>query len=103
MAILITPKPLANPDIPFDRLAVSLVINPLFRPTEVTATVILAGQRYRQLADGTVEKSGEPLREVYPDVFTAAAKQAAAGDTALASALVEINAAIQKYVAARGY
>lgn len=102
MAILLnTPQPLTHPEVPFDRVAVTLQIAPIFREKQVGASCVLLAQAYRQLPDGRVDKGPILLRETIGDVFTQAQLRAKGGDTSLAVAVEAINAAIQQYVAAR--
>ena len=102
MAILLnTPKALTHPELPFDRVAVTLQVTPVFRAKEVGASCLILAQAYRQLPDGTVDKGPILLRETIGDVFTQALQRAKNGDPSLAVAVEAINAAIQQYVAAR--
>jgi hypothetical protein len=102
MAILLnTPKPVASPDVPFDRVAVTLQITPSFRDRQVGASCVLMAQAYRQLPDGSVDKGPILLRETIGDVFTEAQNRAQSGDASLAVAVEAINTAIQQYVVAR--
>lgn len=99
MAINGQPIAIKNPEIPYDKLAVSLMISPIFRDTEVGASVVMQAMYYRVLPDGTIDRPNlPPISEQHGDVYADAAS-----DLALATALVEIEAAIKKYVAAKGY
>lgn len=102
MAILLnTPQPLVHPEVPFDRVAVTLQVTPSIRDREVSASCIVSAQAYRQLPDGTVDKGPILLRETIGDVFAEAQRRAQGGDSSLAAVVEAINAALQQYVAAR--
>lgn len=92
------PVAVANPEIPFDKVAVGLVIQPIFRDREVSASAVLSLRTYRQLPDGTVEcRSASADQTAFADLFAAAAR-----DKALAEALASITTALQRYLNARG-
>lgn len=99
MAIEGTPVTIVEPDRPYDKLAISLHIDPVFQYNQVTARVEFSAVRYRQLESGQPEKlDGSGAAELHEDVFADARV-----DMALAVALTKINAAIQEFVATRGY
>ena len=80
-----------------DAAAVSLVINPIFKTTGVTASAQLIVQHFRAASDGTGPvKVGDRTVVNVPDIFAAAAT-----DPALAAAVTAIEAAIQAYVTAK--
>lgn len=96
------PIAIVHPEIPFDKVAVGLIIQPIFRPQEVSASVMLTLRHYRQLPDGSIEQmpsiqGSEPMTQAIGDVF-----QAASADPVLAQALGTIYSAIQAYLAGKG-
>ena len=99
MAINGTPTVIVEPEKPFDKLAVSLHIEPIFQRDQVTAKCEMSAVRYRQLESGQPERlDGSVITELHEDVFADAST-----DLALAVALMKINAAIQEFIVSRGY
>ena len=98
MAITITPVAISNPDVPYDKALVRLGITGIIQNNAVQAQIVLDVQKYRVLPDGTLDvSSATPNRIRIPDAFTAAQS-----DPDLATAVTDIQAAIQTYLTAKG-
>lgn len=92
------PVAVIEPEVPFDKLAIQLVIAPNWQPTRVGAAVVINAVPYRQLSDGTIEKLDSAARSInIGDAFVEAQT-----DPALAEAVTAIYAALEKFVAAKG-
>ena len=93
-----TPKSVSNPEIPFDRLGVSLAISPIWRPTDVEAAVSIMAVPYRHLPDGSIEKL-ESADWTYNNgqVFSDSLS-----DPALDEAATALMTAIQNFLQAKG-
>ena len=92
------PVQVQAPDVAYGKLAVELQIIPIWRDSEVSATVVFRGMHYRVLPSGAIERApGNPNQQVYGDVFAEAQT-----DPDLAAALIAINTAIQAFVTAKG-
>lgn len=97
---ILTAAPLAieHPEIPFDRLGVSLAISPIWKPDDVEAAVSITAVPYRVLPDGSIDKLesaawGYNCGQVFSD---------AENDPALADAAAALMTAIQTFLAAKG-
>ncbi len=91
------PVEIQFPEIPFDKLAISLAISPLFEPTRIGASVAMQCIPYRILPDGTVEAKREAARSIaIGDAFVEAQN-----DPALAVAVQTIYGALGQFVAAK--
>lgn len=93
-----TPKPIAHPEIPYDRLGVSLAISPIWKPDDVEAAVSITATPYRVLPDGSIDKQDGAAwsynnGQVFADSLT---------DPALAEAAGAIMATIQQFLSAKG-
>lgn len=93
-----TPKAIDHPEIPFDRLGVSLAISPIWKPDDVEAAVSITAIPYRVLPDGSIDKLEKAAwsynnGQVFAD---------AAHDPVLADAVSTMMVAIQAFLAAKG-
>ena len=92
------PVSIQSPEIPFDKLAISLAVSPVFRPDSIGAAVAMTCTPYRVLADGAVEKLDSAIRTVaISDAFAEAQS-----DPVLAQCVTQIYDALQTYIAAKG-
>lgn len=98
MPLIITPKPLSHPEIPYDRVMVSLSISPIVRGTDIDAAMSMTATPYRTLPDGEIE-TREDLRQYFNSgqVFVDAQS-----DPALAVAATAVWDAIQTFLVAKG-
>ena len=123
------PRPIRNPNIPFDQWAVHLVLAAVVRPRDVPCAATLTAQSYRTLPDGTNERGPDVEYRTFADVFAEAdpvlsrVQQAAANvraaieawktevarvasatpeQRALAAAVVPMDAAIQAFIELAG-
>lgn len=92
------PKAITNPEIPYDRLGVSLAISPIWKPNDVEAAVSITATPYRVLPDGSIDKLdsaswGYNNGQVFADSLT---------DPALAEAATALMTAIQNFLVAKG-
>jgi hypothetical protein len=91
------PIAISEPNVPFDNLAISVAISPLWEDKYVGASVSLVLTPYRILADGTIEKSNN-----YRTVSIVDAYKEAETDPVLAQAVQSIYGALAQYVADKG-
>lgn len=99
MAIIsTTPKTFTHPDIPFDRLGVSLAISPVWQPTDVEAAMSIRAVPYRVLPDGSIDKDENSAWTF----STGSAFADAQNDSALAVASSTLMTAIQDFLTAKG-
>lgn len=86
------------PEIPFDKLAISLAVSPVFRPDSIGAAVAMTCTPYRVLPEGAIEKLDSASRTVaIGDAFAEAQ-----ADPVLAQCVTQIYDALQTYIAAKG-
>lgn len=93
-----TPKAISNPEIPYDRLGVSLAISPIWKPNDVEAAVSITAIPYRVLPDGSIDKLEAAAwsynnGQVFANSLT---------DPALAAAASALMTAVQNFLAAKG-
>ena len=93
-----TPKAITFPEIPYDRLGVSLAISPIWKPNDVEAGVSIMAIPYRVLPDGSIDRLDAAAwsynnGQVFADSLT---------DPALAAAAGAMMDAVQAFLAAKG-
>ena len=98
MPLIISPKDISYPEIPYDKTLVSLSIAPVINGSDIDAAMSLTATPYRVLPDGKIE-ANENLRRFfnYGSVFIDATQ-----DQTLADAAQGVWAAIQGFLTAKG-
>lgn len=95
--LTVTPTPVSNPDTPFDRAAIQLVVQPNPINGGIYSTVSMRVTKYRVLPDGSVEFANNTAATFkYNNV-----EAAAGSDPDVATAFTAIQAAIQTFLAAK--
>lgn len=96
----ITTKPvtLTDIDVPFDKVAITLVISPNWQPDQVSGSVVIKTEPYR-IINGIVERMtpDHDTTIVINDVY-----QDAKGDETLAAAVSALEKIIQGFIDAKG-
>ena len=92
------PKAITHPEIPYDRLGVSLAISPIWKPNDVEAAVSITAVPYRVLPDGSIDKMDAAAwsynnGQVFADSLS---------DPALAEAASALMTAVQTFLSAKG-
>lgn len=97
---LLTSSPIetAHPEIPYDKLGVSLSISPIWKPTDVEAAVAIRAVPYRVLPNGAIDKSEDRAWSW----ATGSAFEDSISDPALAEASTALMTAIQNFLTAKG-
>jgi len=86
------------PEIPYDKLAISLAVSPIFQANKIAAAVAMSCTPFRQLPDGTLEKLDSAMRTVaIADAF-----KDSENDPVLAECVNKIFGALQEYISAKG-
>ena len=93
-----TPKAITHPEIPYDRLGVTLAISPIWKPNDVEAAVSITATPYRVLPDGSIDKLekaawGYNNGQVFADSLS---------DPVLAEAASALMTAVQNFLSAKG-
>ena len=97
MPLQITPRTVANPEIPYDKSLVSLAISPIVQGGDIEAAMSMRCVPYRVI-DGAIE-SREDLAVT---INSGAVFAESAQDPALAAAAQTIWTAIQTYLSTKG-
>jgi hypothetical protein len=93
-----TPKVIDSPEIPYDRLGVSLAISPIWKQNDVEAAVSITAVPYRVLPDGSIDKLESGAWSYNCGQVFAASEN----DPALAEAATALMTAVQNFLAAKG-
>lgn len=97
MPLMITPRPVAEPEKPYDKTLISLAISPILLESDIEAAMSMRCVPYRVLEDGRIE-----AREDFAVTINSGAVFAEAqADPALAVAAQEIWSALQTYLTAK--
>lgn len=97
MPLQITPRTVANPEIPYDKTLVWMAISPIVLESDIEATMNLRCVPYRVI-DGVVESREDLAVTINSGAVFAQAQQ----DPALAAAASAIWDALQTYLSAKG-
>lgn len=97
MPLQITPRTVANPEIPYDKTLLSLAISPIVLGGDIEAAMSLKCVPYRVI-DGVVESREDLAVTINSGAVFAQAQQ----DPALAAAAQAIWDALQTYLSAKG-
>ncbi len=93
-----SPVVLQHPEIPFDKLALTVAISPLYEEKRIGASVAITLTPYRVLPDETIEVRREDMRAIsIGDAFIQAQT-----DPALAKAVTAIYSALGQFVSEKG-
>lgn len=97
MPLQITPRAVANPEIPYDKTLVSLAISPIVLGGDIEAAMSMRCVPYR-VVDGAIESREDLAVTINSGAVFAEAQQ----DPALAAAAAAIWDALQTYLEAKG-
>lgn len=98
MPFQITPRPIPDGELPYDKTLINLAISPIIEGNDIEASMVLTGTPYRVLSDGTIESRPDQSFSFMSGAVFAEAQT----DSALAQAASAIWAAIQGYLTAKG-
>lgn len=98
MPLTITPRPLVEPNNPYDKTLINLAISPLVQGDSIEGAMSLRLTPYRVLSDGRIDVA-ESLAE---SISSGAVFAEAATDPALAKAVTAIWTALQTYLEDKG-
>jgi hypothetical protein len=97
MPLTITPRPVAEPAVAYDKTLISLSISPIIHGNDIEAAMSMRCVPYRVLSDGSIES-----RDDYAvSVNSGAVFAESATDPALAAAAQAIWDALQNYITAK--
>lgn len=93
-----TPLLPESPNIPYDHLALTLHIDPLWKPNAVSGQVSFRLQRYRVI-EGQIDRAPSTMdvSQSWGDIY-----EQIGGDSALGSALTQIESILQDFITAKG-
>ena len=97
MPLQITPRTVANPEIPYDKTLVSLAISPIVLGSDIEAAMSLRCVPYR-VVDGAIESREDLAVTINSGAVFAESEQ----DPAIAAAAQKIWDALQTYLSAKG-
>ena len=98
MPLTITPRPITEPDVAYDKTLISLAISPIILEDHIEAAMSMRCVPYRVLADGSIESREDMAHTINSGAVFAEA----ATDPALAAAAAAIWDALQAYLTAKG-
>ena len=96
MPLTITPRTVANPEIPYDKSLISLAISPIVMDGHIEAAMSMRCVPYRVI-DGAVESREDMAVTINSGAVFAESQQ----DPALAAAATQIWDALQTYLVAK--
>ena len=97
MPLTITPKPVRDPEIAFDKTLVTLAVSPVIKGKTIDANMAMVCTPYRVLADGSIEIN-EDLQQHF---ISGSVFEDALVDAALATAAARVWDAIQDFLTAK--
>jgi hypothetical protein len=98
MPLTITPRPITEPDVAYDKTLISLAISPIILEDHIEAAMSMRCVPYRVLADGSICKAEDMAVTINSGAVFAEAET----DPALAAAAAAIWDALQGYLTAKG-
>lgn len=98
MPLTITPRPVSEPEVAYDKTLISLAISPILMEGDIEAAMSMRCVPYRVLSDGSIESRDDLAVTVNSGAVFAEAQQ----DPALAAAAAAIWDALQTYLVAKG-
>lgn len=98
MPLIITPRPVAEPEIAYDKTLISLAISPIVMEGDIEAAMSMRCVPYRVLSDGSIDKN----EELAVTINSGAVFAESAQDPALAAAAQAIWEALQTYLSVKG-
>lgn len=98
MPLIITPRPVAEPEIAYDKTLISLAISPIIQGNDIEAAMSMRCVPYRVLTDGSIESRDDLAVTINSGAVFTEAQQ----DPALAAAAAAIWDALQTYLVQKG-
>lgn len=98
MPLTITPRPVAEPEVAYDKTLISLAISPIVVDNNIEAAMSMRCVPYRVLSDGSIDENEKLAVTINSGAVFAEAQQ----DPALAAAAQAIWDALQTYLSAKG-
>lgn len=98
MPLIITPRPVAEPETAYDKTLISLAISPIIQGNDIEAVMSMRCVPYRVLSDGSIDKNEDLAVTINSGAVFTEAQQ----DPALAAAAQAIWDALQTYLSAKG-